>query len=289
MSDIIKRYYAKHGANTRAGNRMKYQIPYLINHFKGKSVADACKVEGITSFCTAMKEKKHSASYINNTLTILKAAVNYAWKSGELDRQIYIPMLKTERAEPKGRPLKPDEWRALLASASPHVEAMIMLGLGTGARPEAICQLTWDRVDLENGLIDFDVPERERTQKHRPVVKIPPTLKEWLHGKQSKGPVVSFRGQPIHRYHGAWIRARNDAGVAGATAYSCRHTVARWCRAQGVPAWQVAAQLGHSAGGRLTITERYASYSPDYLDAPCAAIEKLLQAVQRAETVSEAA
>jgi len=60
------------------------------------------------------------------------------------------------------------------------------------------------------------------------------------------------------------------------TAYSCRHTVARWLRKEGVAPWETAMQLGHKVTG-FSMTERYASWSPDYLEKAAAAIEKLLR------------
>ena len=56
--------------------------------------------------------------------------------------------------------------------------------------------------------------------------------------------------------------------------YSLRHTVARWLRKEGVPAWQVAAQLGHSVSAH-SMTERYASYSPDCLEGCVSSLDCL--------------
>ncbi|MGO8506423.1 hypothetical protein AB9F35_33790, partial [Rhizobium leguminosarum] len=61
--------------------------------------------------------------------------------------------------------------------------------------------------------------------------------------------------------------------------YSIRHFCARWMRQNGFDPWSCAAQLGHGAGGRLTMTERYATADPLYLQAPFNALETLLQAV----------
>ena len=48
--------------------------------------------------------------------------------------------------------------------------------------------------------------------------------------------------------------------------------MARWLRKQSVPAWEVAAQLGHRRPG-MTITEIYAPYDPAYLSASTKAID----------------
>ena len=49
-----------------------------------------------------------------------------------------------------------------------YLNLFVRIGLATGARHEAILSLTWDRVDLETGYIDFRVPGRVITKKRRP-------------------------------------------------------------------------------------------------------------------------
>ncbi|MEL6979102.1 MAG: hypothetical protein AAGM38_10530 [Pseudomonadota bacterium] len=69
------------------------------------------------------------------------------------------------------------------------------------------------------------------------------------------------------------------------TTYSFRRTVARHLRAQGVQAWEVAAQLGHKTAG---VTDRYAPFSPDYLARALAAIDAFLAEAARELRVREA-
>jgi hypothetical protein len=56
--------------------------------------------------------------------------------------------------------------------------------------------------------------------------------------------------------------------------YSIRHTVARWMRQNGVPAWEVAAQLGHKSRDYRT-AELYAAFDPVYLSNAVRAINLL--------------
>ena len=55
-------------------------------------------------------------------------------------------------------------------------------------------------------------------------------------------------------------------------------------RLHGVPAEQVAQQLGHR---RLGATGVYTEYDPEYLKAACEALDGLLQAVLLAKTLPE--
>ncbi|MEE8453421.1 MAG: hypothetical protein V3R90_01430, partial [Limibaculum sp.] len=68
------------------------------------------------------------------------------------------------------------------AKGTYHLWLYLLLAMTTGRRKGAILDLTWDRVDLERGVLDFRNPERLETKKRRGVVKI-------------AGPVVSALSQ----------------------------------------------------------------------------------------------
>lgn len=88
----------------------------------------------------------------------------------------------------------------------------------------------------------------------------------------------------------AWRKLRTDLQLDDdVQPYGIRHTMARWMRKSGVPAWEVAAQLGHKTPG-VTTTEIYAPFDPDYLRASTDAIDAFLQALAcelRASSISD--
>lgn len=60
--------------------------------------------------------------------------------------------------------------RFLDAVRAPPARLYALIGLYTMARPTAILELTWDRIDFVRGLVDFNPDGRRQTQKRRPVV-----------------------------------------------------------------------------------------------------------------------
>ncbi len=279
LDEVVMSYYHGHAVHVRAGTRIKYQLGHVVDFFNGQSVEQATKPHNIKAFCDKLLKGGMKPSSVNNILTVIKAAVNRSYKLGEIPAAPYVALLPNVASAPKGRPLKVEEIGSLLAVAHGHTHTMMMLAMGTGARPEALCELTWQHVDFEAGLIELNPHGRQQTKKYRPTVKLPPALAAYLNGIEREGQyVISWRGGPTRRYFEAWGRAKVAAGLEGAiTPYSFRHTAARWMRQQGVPPWEVAAQLGHSASTRLSITERYAAHAPDYLEKACAALDKLVQ------------
>lgn len=104
------------------------------------------------------------------------------------------------------------------------------------------------------------------------------------------GALIQYDGFPVSCVKRSWATARTAADLPGnVQTYSFRHTIARWLRMQSVPAWEVAAQLGHKAPDYST-TEIYAPFDPAYLTKATEAIDLFLGHVARqlcASTISE--
>jgi integrase len=128
-------------------------------------------------------------------------------------------------------------------------------------------------------LIHLNPNGRQQNKKHRPTVKLPEQLVEYVeqHQKQNpKGPIVAFDDKGVSSVRRTWRSTRKRSGLNGnVQTYSFRHTMARWLRKQSVPAWEVAAQLGHKSPTYST-TEIYAPYDPSHLENATKAIDRFL-------------
>ena len=166
------------------------------------------------------------------------------------------------------------ELARLLCDAPDHLRLMLMILIGTACRPEAALELTGAQLDFDDRLIDLNPRGRAQTKKFRPVVKMPDTLATVLANAPS-GRLVIFQGRPVKKINKAWRGMRKAAELdEEVNPYSIRHTVARWMRQEGVPAWEVAAQLGHKSRDYRT-TELYAAFDPAYLENAVRAIDLL--------------
>lgn len=160
---------------------------------------------------------------------------------------------------------------------------------------QSVKSLTFDQVDFGNDLIHLNPDDREQTLKFRPTIKLPASLKPWpeYQVKRSRsGRVIEFRRAPVSSVRTAWrsVRARLEMDDhVHIQPYAIRHTMARWLRKSSVPAWKVAAQLGHKTPD-VTTTEIYAPFDPTFIFKSTAAIDDFLQHVAlqlRANSVSE--
>jgi integrase len=157
--------------------------------------------------------------------------------------------------------------------AAQRVALFVALGLDTAARREAIIELTWDRVDLAAGTIDFHLPGRRLTKKRRVrgvriAKRLMPILKEaWLRAPKDPG------GQAIGRVVGytnpdslarPFARFAADVGLPWVTPHVLRHTWGSLRAMEGHSLYDIAQAMGDTVA---TIEAIYLHLSPDHLRA----------------------
>ena len=275
LSDVIRIYYEEHGRNIVSHEAARLNLTHWLEFFSPETtIEDATRPQQIDKFIAELRKGDRSNAYINRILVTGRAAINRAWKQGMLTTAPYIKSLPVEAARPKGRPMDMEELRLFYHTAkSDHVRAFMLWALGTAARPQAVLDLHSGRIDVDRGLIELNPIGRTQTKKHRPTVKLPPVLKDHV----KEGFQVTYRGKPVLEMKTAWRNQRKKVGFGqDVQPYSMRHTMARHLRASGVPAWEVAAQLGHKKR-EMSITEVYAPFDPSYLAQSVVAIDEFLR------------
>lgn len=145
-----------------------------------------------------------------------------------------------------------------------RLERYIWLALETAARKTAILRLTWDRVDMEAGSVDFREPGQIVTKKRRAVVPISEALRPVLEraSLEKKGRFVmdSTTDGIWASMQLAWAKAFGGAPTPrgmcpsgnGIGPHSLRHTAATLMARNDVSLFNVAGVLGNS----VQVTER---------------------------------
>lgn len=284
LAEIFSQFYKKHASKLKSSYQAQLSLRYWLYFHKEASVSEAADITQQERFHAWLLEDKNMNQHtVNRVVSVGKTALSWDWKRGIIQSTPYIMPVPRIPSPPKGRPLEISEIVKLLNCAkSPHMRAFIILGLATGARPDAIFDLTYDRCNREDNIIVLNPPDRTQTKKYRPTVKLPKSLVpviDYLDDHSECEFLITYKSKNVSSVKHAWRLLREEAGLdASVTPYSLRHTVARWLRKQSVPAWQVAAQLGHKRR-EFSTTEIYAPYDPSYLDNAIAAIDKLLQTI----------
>lgn len=203
----------------------------------------------------------------------LSTALGWAAGAGHIARRpaIWLPSVP----EAKVRHLTRAEFDRFFAEVkADHARLYVMIGLHTMARPGAILELTWDRVDFMRRLIDFTPPGYVRTAKRRVVIPIGDALlPELQRGKAAATTqwVIERGGKPVACIKKAF-QAASERSTVHATPYTLRHTGAVWAAEAGVSMAELAQFMGHD--DMATTYKHYARFSPDHLRGVANAIAK---------------
>ena len=184
---------------------------------------------------------------VHTELGHLRSALKWAHKMRLIDHVPFIEL--PPKPDSDVRPLSDAAVRRIVDNCSaPHVRLAVILLLTTGARVSAILDRTWDKIDLERGVIDL----RQRdgvTRKGRAVVPMNRMARAALQtaydARQSEW-VIEYNGRPVRSIRTGYAAALRRAGLSGVNIHQIRHTVAVKMLAAGQPIERVSQFLGHS-------------------------------------------
>jgi integrase len=197
---------------------------------------------------------------------VLLAALNYAKENQVLSTVPHIPMLPLPPR--KERYLTRNEAAKLLREARRqklwHLVMFIRIGLATGARHTAILELTWDRVDLETGRIDFRLPDEVETNKRRRTARLTSSCCVPYARLQEDQPQPChyLPREPIGLIRKSFLKVAKDAGVKNVSPHTLKHTAITWLLQSGVTPWGVS---GLTATSVATITKIYGHHAQSHL------------------------
>jgi integrase len=266
VTDVLSLYATERGPNVVEPRVIGCAIDVLSRYWEGQTVVE---VDRHTTELYA-KKRARSPGTVRRELSVLRAAINYAFHRGMLTRAVWVQL--PPAPPPRDRWLTRQEAAHLLRAACTkkarfYLPLFILIGLYTGRRSEAILSLRWPQVDLERGLIDFDLPERGRTDKRRGIVRIPPRLLPHLRRARHRGTdlgyVVHDGGKHIGTIKAGFEAACRRAGIEGVTPHTLRHTAASWLMQAGISAWDAGQFLSMSVE---TLHRIYAHHSPESME-----------------------
>lgn len=170
------------------------------------------------------------------------------------------------KPKPRERYLTEAEIQTLLAAAeTPHIKLAILLMLSTAARVGAVLDLTWDRVDFDRRVINYQL-EDSVTRKGRAQSRINDGLLAALSVAKAAALspyVVEYAGDQVKSIRKGMTTAFTNAGLEGVTIHTLRHTAAVHLVSAGVSMEKVSQMLGHS-NTQITYST-YARFQPDHM------------------------
>jgi integrase len=255
-------------------HKSDFNHPLLVS--LKKKPARTIRAQDIEAVLSGLHEDGRSDATIRNYRAGMSAVFAYAIKRKYVDSNPVKETLEPKPAKERVRFLSKDEEESIrkkIGELFPEREAELDLLLHTGMRSGEAYWLTWDRVDLERGVIG--VPLKGKTGwRDIPINSICRKALEKLHEQSRGSEFVIPRGGKQQNYAlTKWFGdAVEKAGVLHATPHTMRHTFASRLVMAGVSLRQVQEFMGHAS---IVMTMKYAHLSPERGQAD---IEKLVTA-----------
>jgi integrase len=184
--------------------------------------------------------------------------------------------------EPKKDPVFLDvpSYKKLYEAATPWLQPIIDVAIGTGMRLGEILDLEWNRIDFNQDSIRIEKHKSEK--RGDKTIYLSKMAKDVLLQikKTSLSDLVfpSRHGKVLSKYgkvRGELRRACKRAGLTGVGFHTFRHTAASWLLMQTKDMALVKEQLGHSS---LAVTQRYAHLIKEYRQIGIRGIDEFLKA-----------
>ncbi|MBY8826082.1 tyrosine-type recombinase/integrase [Sphingomonas colocasiae] len=218
--------------------------------------------------------RRAAPATVRYELSMLSVALRWAKDEKLIDNapEIWRP----SPPERRKRHLSHAEFEKFFAAVkAPHARLYVLLGLYTMARPAALLDLTWDRVNWQKGTIDLNPEGRVQTAKRR-ADALPlneealDALKEAWRARQSEY-VIERGGKRIANVKKLFQAASERCGFH-VTAYMLRHTGAVWAAEAGAPMTELAQFMGHEDS--RTTERHYARFTPGHLRGVASRIQR---------------
>jgi site-specific recombinase XerD len=193
----------------------------------------------------------------NRELACLRHLLRLAAEWGHTEKAPRIRLAK--EPEHRVRWLEPNEETALLVacteSRTAYLVDVVRVALETGMRRREITEFQWPQVGLTRGVLRL---EHTKSGRRREV-----PMRQEVYAIFAAMPEPRLgRVWPDRHIRKAFENAVERAGLADFRFHDCRHHFASWFMMRGGDLLALQKILGHRT---LTMTQKYAHLSPDYL------------------------
>ncbi|GKT20173.1 hypothetical protein ADUPG1_011681 [Aduncisulcus paluster] len=258
IEELIEQYSRNHVDMNGVGATQVWVLQHIKNYFGPDLIADVTphRVAGYRQ----MRSRKVKDGTIRRELGALRAVLSWAAKKGLIPVGTVLPSVDLPPAsQPRETYLEEADERRMFETAKRlaldpdemfprrRIGYFICIALETAARAGAIQGLTWDRVDLARGLIDYREPGRKISKKRRVPVPISDRLRpviEDLYARRDPTSPFVLGHQGSTRNPFEYFRTKHNFG--GVTRHDLRRTWATLRAQRGVSMFDIAGVLGDS-------------------------------------------
>lgn len=259
---------------------------HLKDYF-GHQKARQIKPLDVDNFRIKLKQKKSeitkkplSGTTVNKVIALARRIYYLAIDAGIVKENPFARR-GVYREEPKGRYIPDEDFWKIYQHVPDYMKDVMVVAYMTGMRRGEILDLTWDRVDFENGCIDLTSADTKTDEPRKIYFNSIPTLKKVLEGaqdrRQKKQKLVFTKpdGEPVpKRYMQRTIKsACKAAKVAPYRLHDLRHTFNTNMTKAGVEKVVIMKMTGHKT---FAMFARYSHLDREQGEAAMGKLDKLL-------------
>jgi len=265
--DLMLCYLQGPSTEKRAHQRDLYAAKRLTPFFQGKMLNELGAAD-IQAYIDRRRGEGVGPATINKELNLLSAALKYARQRLEWDIPNPVQGMRLKKPEGRMRWISREEADRLIAEATSvrgYLPDFIQLGLNTGMRKGEMLRLTWDRVDLDQGMV-YLTDRDQKNGKHGGIPLNNDAVEALQHRcafreefcPESRWVFANRKGERIADIKKGFRSACDKAGIQDFHPHDLRHTCAAWLVQDGVDIRVVCELLRHSS---IQVTMRYAHLS----------------------------
>ncbi len=225
----------------------------------GSRVASSLENSDILKYRRQFDGDSHKQATANRHLALLRAAMNHAWKrqKPEKIRRSDLPYFEMTDEQCNARKgfIEAEGYRAILAELTASIRPFFICAYHVGTRKGELLKITWDAVDLDEGLITIDASiAKNNTSRYLPINgdmekalreqkqlrdrEFPHTTSVFFwHREDVKighGGSRSAPGAPVRDFRASWNSAVERAGYPGLLVHDMRRSATRNMRKAGI-------------------------------------------------------
>jgi len=268
--------------NRKSIDRIKICMAKLRVMFEGYRIIDINSTK-IKEYVDKRQQANVMNGTINRELAALKRMLQIGVKSTppKVDRVLFIPKLK--ESSPRKGFFEHGDFLALRDNLPDHLKALVTFGYKTSWRLSEIENLTWNQVDLNQGVVTLN-PGETKNDEGRTIYlddELKEVFKRQLEARKQAEIISPYvflnedKTDRIKRFDKAWRAACKAAGISPHLFHDLRRTAIRNMVRAGIPERVAMMVSGHKT---RSVFDRYNIVSDSDLKIAAQKQEAYLQA-----------
>jgi integrase len=260
--------------------RAEQSCHHLVDYFGKNAKCNSISTDNLKSYIQYRMEKGAERATINRELAALKKAFSLATQSTppKVAFKPYIPMMKEHNTR-KGF-FEYQDFLKLINALPSYLRPIVQFAYRTGWRKGEIINLTWNRVDLREGIVRLEAGETKNDEGR--TLYLDPELKkifdaQWKNRRLGCPYVFHRDGTRMQGFRKSWVTACKKIGLGEMLFHDLRRSGVRNLVRSGVPERVAMAISGHKT---RSVFERYNIVSPDDLKQAVVKQDAYLRALE---------